>query len=58
MASLAANSVPVEIQYKAIGGVTIYMDIYIPAAATAEKPAPCLVWWHGKILADFYQVDC
>jgi len=38
---------PNEIVYITVDGITITMDVYIPEAATKEKPVPVLLWWHG-----------
>ncbi|KAK0520096.1 hypothetical protein OC834_007160 [Tilletia horrida] len=41
----------IEIAYKTYESQgetrSIGMDVYIPATATRERPAPVLVWWHG-----------
>jgi len=38
---------PIESVFKQADGIDIYMDIYLPDAATKENPAPILLWWHG-----------
>ncbi|KAF8992443.1 Alpha/Beta hydrolase protein [Cyathus striatus] len=38
---------PIELVFKKVDGLDITMDIYIPGSASAESPAPVLLWWHG-----------
>ncbi|PPQ86007.1 hypothetical protein CVT24_008321 [Panaeolus cyanescens] len=38
---------PIELVFKHVDGLDIMMDVYIPAKATKENPAPVFLWWHG-----------
>ncbi|TFK70669.1 alpha/beta-hydrolase, partial [Pluteus cervinus] len=38
---------PIEIVYKRVDDLDIAMDVYIPASATKDNPAPIVLWWHG-----------
>ncbi|KAF5350312.1 hypothetical protein D9758_012793 [Tetrapyrgos nigripes] len=38
---------PIEILFKQVDGINIYMDVYLPESATKEDPAPIVLWWHG-----------
>ncbi|KIK63894.1 hypothetical protein GYMLUDRAFT_241128 [Collybiopsis luxurians FD-317 M1] len=44
---MAADPKPLELLYKHVNGIDIFMDVYISPSATQEKPAPVLCWWHG-----------
>lgn len=39
--------------YKKINNLEIKLDVHIPPSATAENPAPVIVWYHGG----FYLLD-
>ncbi|KAE9402632.1 alpha/beta-hydrolase [Gymnopus androsaceus JB14] len=41
------TSKPIEILFKHVDGLDIYMDVYLSPTASAENPAPILLWWHG-----------
>lgn len=41
------TSKPVEIPFKQADGLDIYMDVFLSPTASAENPAPILLWWHG-----------
>ncbi|KAF9264140.1 alpha/beta-hydrolase, partial [Marasmius fiardii PR-910] len=36
-----------KILFKKAEEIDIYMDVYLPSAATKEKPAPIVIFWHG-----------
>ncbi|KAL0568657.1 hypothetical protein V5O48_013320 [Marasmius crinis-equi] len=38
---------PIEIVFKQVDGIDIYLDVYLPSAATKENPAPIVLFWHG-----------
>jgi acetyl esterase/lipase len=42
-----ANSSPKEVVFKKVGDLAIKLDVYLPKGATADKPVPVLIWWHG-----------
>jgi len=46
---------PVEILFKRVDGIDIYMDVYLAPAATSGNPAPILLWWHGGGLLQGYR---
>lgn len=51
------SGAPIEILFHEQDGVKIYMDVYIPSAATQETPAPILLWWHGEFFVPCRQFD-
>jgi len=38
---------PLEFVYKRVDTLELKLDIYLPAHASQEKPAPICIWWHG-----------
>ena len=34
-------------RYKTVGQRELKLDLYLPAAASAEQPAPLVMWLHG-----------
>jgi predicted peptidase len=38
---------PLEFVYKRVGTLELKLDVYLPADASQEKPAPICIWWHG-----------
>jgi acetyl esterase/lipase len=38
---------PIERVFKTVYGLPISLDIYLPDTASADKPVPVLIWWHG-----------
>ncbi len=44
-----ASPTPLELVFKHVDGLDIAMDVYIPDSATAESPAPIVLWWHGTL---------
>lgn len=40
----------VEIVYRHVDGIDLSMDVYVPGSASTAKPAPVLLWWHGRYI--------
>lgn len=38
---------PLEFVYKRVDTLELKLDVYLPADASQEKPAPICIWWHG-----------
>ncbi|KAF8875162.1 Alpha/Beta hydrolase protein [Infundibulicybe gibba] len=38
---------PIELLYKKVDGIEIFLDVYLPDSASAASPVPILLWWHG-----------
>ncbi|KAJ3737232.1 Alpha/Beta hydrolase protein [Lentinula guzmanii] len=44
---MASSSKPIEILFKHVDGIDIYMDVYLSPSSSQQSPAPILLWWHG-----------
>ena len=38
---------PLEFVYKRVDTLELKLDVYLPVDASAGKPAPVCIWWHG-----------
>ena len=36
-----------ELVFSTVNGLELKMDVTLPSTATADKPCPALLWWHG-----------
>jgi acetyl esterase/lipase len=49
---------PIEVVFKTVDKLSISLDIYLPKDATADTPAPVLIWWHGGGLLQGTRKGC
>ncbi|KAF8908816.1 Alpha/Beta hydrolase protein [Mucidula mucida] len=38
---------PLELVYKQVDELDLYLDVYVPSSATPSAPVPVILWWHG-----------
>ena len=38
---------PLEFVYKRVDTLELKLDVYLPANASEDIPAPVCIWWHG-----------
>jgi dipeptidyl aminopeptidase/acylaminoacyl peptidase len=38
---------PLEFVYKRVDTLDLKLDVYLPADASENEPAPICIWWHG-----------
>jgi hypothetical protein len=42
---------PLELVYRNVDGLDLFLDIFVPENATEAAKVPVLVWWHGSPLS-------
>ncbi|KAF7321661.1 Polyketide synthase [Mycena kentingensis (nom. inval.)] len=38
---------PIQLQFASVDGLDLYLDVYLPPAASESAKVPVCLWWHG-----------